>query len=217
MKCRARDKQRQRAFEQKQVAQQKRRKEVANAAQEAKARLTAEAAREILSFAQQQQTVVFKPSLRLGAGTSREMPRGPQIVDYADAALETAKVIDSEQLKHAIIKATEYVPHILGIDSNSLRRTPSIRHMPIKYEKTLRGPASNTVSATAEMTPMSEYPKLACFLRDKKQNPGVVVNFRSTCAERVIAGKNHAGGEKNARKITKRIKGSTKANIRLSR
>lgn len=214
MKCRARDIQRHKAFEENQVAQRKRQKEVANAAKAGKARLTVEAAREILNFAQQQ-TGVFIPSLRLDAGTSKGIIQRPQIVDYADAALETAKVISSEQLKHAIIKATEYVPHIIGIDNNSLRRTPSIRHMPIKYEKTLRSPISSPVSVKGKIT--SEYLKLSDFLRDKTQVSGVAVNFRSSCAEPVVVTKNHVAGGRNARKVTKRSKGSTKANTRLPR
>ncbi|XP_039968271.1 histone H1.3-like [Bactrocera tryoni] len=214
MKCRARDIQRHIVFEENQAAQRKRRKEVASAAKAAKASLTAEAAREILSFAQQQ-TGDFVPSLRLDAGTSKGITQRPQIVDYADAALETAKVISSEQLKHAIIKATEYVPHIIGIDNNSSRRTPSIRHMPIKYERTLRSPISSPVPVTRKMT--SEYPKLTDFLRDKKQIPDVAVNFRSPCAEPVVVGKNRAAGGRNARKVMKRTKGSTKANTRLPR
>ncbi|XP_011186050.2 uncharacterized protein LOC105214369 [Zeugodacus cucurbitae] len=211
MKCRARDKQKHRTLEDNEAAQRKRLKETANAAKAAKARLTAEAAREMLTYAQQQQPAVFTSALRLGAGTSREITQMPQIIDYADAALETAKVISSEQLKHAIIKATEYVPHIIGLDNHSLRRNSSIRQMPIKYERTLRSTTLTPACTTSKMTPMSEYPKLTDFLRDKKQVPGADVNSRSACAEPVVVGKARVGGGKNARKVTKRLKGSTKA------
>ncbi|XP_053951021.1 heterochromatin protein 1-binding protein 3-like [Anastrepha ludens] len=76
---------------------------------------------------------------RLGAGSSKSFLPKPQIVDYADAAIETAKVISSELLKAALIKNAEYTPY-LAIFDNSDPKGATCSSMPLKCEKTIRRP-----------------------------------------------------------------------------
>ncbi|XP_017490284.1 PREDICTED: histone H1-like, partial [Rhagoletis zephyria] len=137
-KCRAQEEKSRKIFQQKLAPQLKRQKGVASAARGTKAKLSAPAARDIIRCMQGWQksspSMLAPAKFRLGARTSKTFQQKPQIVDYAHAALETAKIISSEQLRHAIIKNAEYTPYFATFDCHDAKLNTN-KGMPIKYER----------------------------------------------------------------------------------
>ncbi|CAD6994547.1 unnamed protein product [Ceratitis capitata] len=218
LKNRAKEKQKRQSIQEKEFAELQQRKKAANAAKLAKANLTARAAKDMLNFTQNylkqnEETYPFKATQRLGAGTSKSFqPPQAQIVDYADAAVATAKVISSEQLRKAIITAAEYVPNLPAFDGSNLRRDLGVRHMPIKYERTIRKDNPVDISSSDKF---NETPKYLNTIFPRNKLPGIdaAVNFRSPSAESVV-GQNTARNKaispvSTAGTITKRAKGNT--------
>ncbi|XP_067630111.1 uncharacterized protein [Eurosta solidaginis] len=126
---RAKEEQKQRLIRERRAAKLKQEKTTINAVKAAKANLTEQAARTMLGLIKQHptaaETFMSPPSVRL------------------TAAIETAKVISSEDMKKAIIKAAEYAPNLQPLKNNNSTDV-SFRAMPIKYERTVRSPTWNS-------------------------------------------------------------------------